>query len=229
MFHKWPVGKVRRIGFRLSHMHITAGASLHWRVHNSNKSSALIPCDRWISRVEQTEARRDLLTPLQRSGDHVHSTPTPLSTLITINSWHLPCWLPCVCHRLFTGRYLFLSLRLSHVRSFINPHQLTHSESSGEPLLCSHILLTFYRLFTTGTKAEKVHRNCYGSHLDILCTHAPPPGRCGVQCMSKSRYTVCACASHFVVDARLILEGQKHALVAHIIPTYFQYDAGKMT
>ena len=45
--------------------------------------------ERWSSRVQQTEAGLYVLTPLQRSHDHIYSTTTPLSALIATNSLHI--------------------------------------------------------------------------------------------------------------------------------------------
>ena len=41
--------------------------------------------DRWSIRVQQEETGSDVLTLMRRSRDHVYSTPTPSSDLITTN------------------------------------------------------------------------------------------------------------------------------------------------
>ena len=53
----------------------------------------------WRSRFQQTEVGSDVLTPLPRSHDLLDNTDKL--------SWHLRLRLLCVCHRVFTLRYLF--------------------------------------------------------------------------------------------------------------------------
>ena len=64
-------------------LHNTAGGCLHRCVYKNNKSSYIFLGERWSSRVQQTEAGSDVLTPPWRSHNFPENTPTSVSALIT--------------------------------------------------------------------------------------------------------------------------------------------------
>ena len=143
--------------------------------------------ERWSSRVQQTEAGSDTLTPLWRSRDFLDNTETLSSDLITTNTPDIFVGVFCVCGFAFSSGHIcflfFFSsfLHLSRLKSVIN----ARSESSGG----SCVLLNFYGHYTKrpgGESAEIVEPLT----LTFSFTHEPPPEKirrnCGVQCMSES-------------------------------------------
>ena len=95
-----------------SHMHNTAGDSLHRHLHNSIKSSALFRRE-----VEQPVAAGGagtaVLTPLLRSYDHVYTTPAAPMTTNSLDIFVF--YLYDLCFFFF-----FSFLRLSCFRSVID-------------------------------------------------------------------------------------------------------------
>ena len=85
----WPAGKVWRIC--LSHVHNTAGGSLHRHIHNTNKSSALF--QQVVEQLDAAEAGSHVKTLLRRSCDlfksclkHPNTRPACLVSALDIAS-----------------------------------------------------------------------------------------------------------------------------------------------
>ena len=97
-FQSWPAGKMRRIGCRVHPDFSFHTCTMQQEVFCTDAfTTATNPVhysgERWSSRVEQTEAEGNVLTPLRRSQDFLN-TQTPVSTLITTKSLDI---FVCLC------------------------------------------------------------------------------------------------------------------------------------
>ena len=125
------MGKVRKIGSGLYPDFAFHTCSTQWEVPFTDTSTtATNPPrylgERWCGRLQQTAAGSMVLILLRRSRDHLYSTLTPSSALITTN----PSMVSSMCVTpLFTWRYLFsfgviFISCVSRVRSVIYSHCL---------------------------------------------------------------------------------------------------------
>ena len=128
------------------------------------------------------------------------------------------------------GDICFLFLRRSRVRSVINPTTHLQWIQQGIPC-CSQIgfswLSTDFLLQEPGWESSQ---KLLWLSLDIFvhtCTSSRENRRIRAfrACLKAD---ICACVSHFVVDARLILKAKTSIGCTHY-PTYFQYEAGIIT
>ena len=122
------------------------------------------------------ETGSDILIPVRRSHDHVYSTPTPSSALITTNSLYIfVVFMTSLFHQEICSFFFYVCLVLDSTP--------THTPF---PLRC--VLLDLHDLYTRS--GEEVSRNCRVSLSDICVhTHAPPPEKirrnCGVLYMPE--------------------------------------------
>ena len=158
-------------------MHNASGGSLHRRVHNSNKSSALF----------RREAEQ-LGAAVRDRERHINSAAEITwfsSALNTQNS--LGIFVGVVFHWVgLLSVSLFYFCVCSVLEASPPPHTHTHTHSLavnpvGDPLLCSHIkiLLDFCRLYTREPVWESPHK-LHSLTRAFAFTHAHPVEKYGV-------------------------------------------------
>ena len=157
------------------HAHHSGSFSAQTHVHNSNKSRS--------SRVQQTEAESGVLTPLQRSRDHVYSALTQSSAFIISNS-------PDIFVSVFYVCVTDVSPSVDFFASVVcwQPNQPACSESSGRsPAVFTHrLILDFYGLYTGGVTLVKSSETREPLTWTFAFTHAPPPEKIQSKVMSRN-------------------------------------------